>query len=354
MKKLQFIIFLFLQLVCYTIYGQNKVKIGAYYFDGWRNSRSTHLTPALVNNFSTREPKWGWVTSTQSIVNDQIKVAANSGLSFFSFCWFYKKDGDHPLNSALKFYLNSPNRNQLQFSLLISNHAGYELGPSNWSDFQTRMIKLFKQPTYVTVNNKPLITFFSFQTLIKQFGSTQNVAMAFKKFKLEAVRQGLIGIAIASCVPNDSKSIELAEECGFDILTGYNYHDVPLFRKSGNLPIETMIATERKIWNSFKTLSNLKYIPVSTLNWDPRPWANKENKYATLPHYTGYSRKSVVKSVQGCAEWLLKNGSYTTSERIGLLYAWNEYGEGAYLTPTRKGESFADGISEALKNLIAQ
>jgi hypothetical protein len=354
MKTIFSYIFCILQFVSCGLYSQNKVKLGAYYFDGWRSTRSVHLTSALVTKFSSREPKWGWVTSSQAVVDEQIEVAANNGLDFFSFCWFYKKEGDHPLNSALNFYLKSRNKDQLEFGLLISNHTGYEIGPENWVDFQRRMIKYFKQPTYIMVNSKPLITFFSLQSLIKKFGSTRNVADAFRKFRLEAARQGLDGVTIASCVSNDVKSVRLAEECGFDILTGYNYHDVGLFRQSGNVPIERMIDTERKIWNSFKTLTKLKYMPVSTLNWDPRPWANKGNNYGNMPYYTGFSKKSVVKSVQGCAEWLLKNGKYTTAERLGILYAWNEYGEGAYLTPTKHGESFSQGITEALKNANVQ
>jgi hypothetical protein len=354
MKKICYLAILILQFFRCEVYSQTKVKIGAYYFDGWRSNRSVHLTPSLVRDFPSREPKWGWVTSTQAIVDEQIKVAAHDGLSFFNFCWFYKRGGDHPLNSALNFYLSSPNRSQLEFSVLISNHAGYEIGPANWSDFQGRMIRLFQQPTYLKSNNKPLITFFSLQTLIKQFGSTQKVAAALRKFRLEAVRQGLAGITIACCVPNDLKYIRRAEECGFDILTGYNYHDVGLYGQSENVPIEKMMAVERKIWSSFKTLSSLKYMPVSTLNWDPRPWANSQNRYAEMPYFTGYSKKSVKNSVQGCAEWLLKNGDVTTADKIGLLYAWNEYGEGAYLTPTKNGDSFSSGILEALDSLTGK
>lgn len=338
------------QLVNCKAYSQTRVKMGAYYFDGWRNIRSVHLTSSLVNNFSSRQPKWGWVTSTQKIVDEQIKVASKNGLSFFSFCWFYKKGGDSPLNNALNLYLKSPNRSLLEFSLLVSNHEGYEIGPSNWRDFQTRAINLFKLPGYVKANNKPLIVFFSLQTLIKQFGSAEKVAIAFESLREQARREGLAGVSIAGCVSNDPKNILLAERCGVDILTGYNYHDVGLFRQSGSVPIEKMASTERQMWNSFKSLTNLQYIPVSTLNWDPRPWANKSNRYSTSPYYKGYSKQSVYNSVKGCADWLQKNTSNTTPEKIGLLYAWNEYGEGAYLTPTKNGENLAEGIIKALNN----
>ena len=36
-------------------------------------------------------------------------------------------------------------------------------------------------------------------------------------------------------------------------------------------------------------------------------------------------------------------------EKILLLYAWNEYGEGAYLTPTaEEGPSYLDAVKDGL------
>src|SRR5438034_1397685 len=74
--------------------GSMPIQLGAYYFDGWAKAVSGHLTPRLRDSFPDRKPKWGWVTSTPEIVKDQIDLAADAGLSFFSFCWYYP-DYDH-------------------------------------------------------------------------------------------------------------------------------------------------------------------------------------------------------------------------------------------------------------------
>ena len=63
------------------------VRFGAYYFDGWTGIYPWHITPELVKSFPNREPKWGWITSSQEVMNEQISLASKSGLSFFSFCW---------------------------------------------------------------------------------------------------------------------------------------------------------------------------------------------------------------------------------------------------------------------------
>ena len=51
-------------------------KIGAYYFDGWSGT-TFHITDELRQSYPEREPIWGWMTSSQEIVDEQIKYAWN-------------------------------------------------------------------------------------------------------------------------------------------------------------------------------------------------------------------------------------------------------------------------------------
>src|SRR3954469_22288370 len=68
----------------------DSIKIGAYYFDGW-TGKTFHVSPKLRDSFPERKPVWGWVTSTPEVVHEQINLAADAGLSFFNFCWYYAK-----------------------------------------------------------------------------------------------------------------------------------------------------------------------------------------------------------------------------------------------------------------------
>jgi len=335
-----------------VLYGQTSPKIGAYYFDGWRSESSVHLTKSLKHDFKTRKPRWGWVTSSQNLMDAQINEAVSNHISFFSFCWFFKKGVSSPLNNALEFYLKSPNRKSLEFCLLISNHHGFELGPENWNEFTRRIIPLLKEETYLKVNQKPLIIFFSPQSLVRRFGSTRAVSNAFNQLKNAARISGIEDVSIAACVSAERSSVAQAERCGFNLLTGYNYHEAGLDKKSKEVPIRDMQNAEKNIWNTFKLYTSLKYIPVSTLNWDPRPWSNSENRYSEKPFFVGYSTESVFNSVSSCIKWLDKNVKHTTEEKIALLYAWNEYGEGAYLTPTDNFKPL-DGVKEAIKSRTA-
>jgi hypothetical protein len=335
---------------------KNNLVLGAYYFDGWTGTYPIHLTKSLVDSFSSRKPKWGWITSTQEIVDQQIIEASNAGLSFFSFCWFYNgkdKYKQEPLNRALNFYLNSKDRNRLKYCLLITNQVGFHIRPKDWPIITTELIRQFKSGTYLTVNKMPLLVIYSMRDLINTFGSPNNVHNALDSLRSVAQIQGLGGVVVAVCEVPDLKNIEMAEKCGFDIITGYNYHNNLVFTPSRqDIPIDSMQMNERVLWDRIPSMrSSLKFIPVSTLNWDPRPWATSSNKYMRLPYFTGYSSASVYQSVKGMLSWIQHHKeSVTYPEMIGLLYAWNEYGEGGYLTPSANGDNMLDGVKRALND----
>jgi hypothetical protein len=333
------------------LYGQiQKASIGAYYFDGWTGAYPYHITTALKDSFSEREPLWGWVTSKPAIMDEQIKSASAAGISFFNFCWYYSRKrnySEEPLNNALKLYLNSDLSSTLKYSLLVANHEGFEIGPDDWPFLMKYWCDNFKDKRYQTANGKPLLTFFSLQTLIQKFGTIIQVRAALDTLRAWSEN----GVTIAVCVPPEKQIIELAKGCGFDILTGYNYHWAGFSIGSKEIEIDHLCSGEIEVWNKIVQLSNGLYIPVSTLNWDPRPWANKTNNYHKGPYYVGYSPESVYKSVKSGLSWIVENSHHTVCERILMLYAWNENGEGAWLTPCKNGDNVSEGIKQVLREI---
>jgi len=332
----------------------SKLKVGAFYFDGWNGKNAYQLNPHLISNFPERKPIWGWVTSTQDLVNEQIKTAEEYGISFFTFCWFYNKNktgslDDDQKNTALKFFLKSEYKSKLEYSLLVSNHKGYEINKHDWNVLISYWIKLFKDPRYLNVNNKPLITFFNLEGLIKTFGSINEVKLALNKFRDTAVKSGLNGVTIAVCLSPTISRVRSAENIGFDLLTNYNFHKEGFKSQLNEVKaIENMTQAERHIWTKLSTISNLPQIPTVTLNWDPRP--TEVGKKNISSRYIGFSGKSVFNSINNAREWVNVNSNHVTEEKIVTLFAWNEYSEGAWLTPSRKlGNSLLDGVQRALK-----
>ncbi|CAL1518823.1 glycoside hydrolase family 99-like domain-containing protein [Chitinophaga sp. MM2321] len=320
------------------------INLGAYYFDGWTEG-SHHITPLLKNGFPEREPIWGWVTSTPDIMKKQIDAAADAGIQFFSFDWYYREGlSNIPLNNALSLYLDAPNKQRLKFCLMVANHKPYLTTPQSWKTLTGQWIKLFKDPTYLKVNEKPLLIFFSVSSLVTEFGDAAAVHKALDSLRHVAVAEGLKGGTMAVCVgPSEVRD---AEACGFDILTGYNYHVVGFTPGQAENPIQQMLAGDRSIWEKISGTTSLPYIPVATLNWDPRPWRKTDE---VVQRFTGYSQQSVYNDITALQEWIAQHPGQTPKERIALLYAWNENGEGGWLTPSKiLGDSLLQGIRKAI------
>ncbi len=350
---LLFVVALFLPLVTNAA----PAKLGAYYFDGW-TSKTYHVTDRLKNEFGQREPVWGWYDNTSEIMERQIDFAANGGLSFWAFCWYWPEKGDHttPLNNALGLYLEAKNRARLQFCLLVANHGGYRIGPKEWPEVCAQWIPLFKQPTQLTVDGKPLIIFFSPGELIKAFGSPEAVKSAFDQLRAEARAAGLPGVTIAGCKTPDLKltgsEFEPIRACGFDVFTGYNHHTAcQLAPNTKAQAFAGLIPGHEAVWNALAERGGRPCIPVVTAGWDMRPWEALDCPIEKQSIYFADRSPALLRQFTRAAlDWVAANPSRVTAEKLILFYAWNENGEGGYLTPTKaEGTAYLDAVKAALE-----
>jgi len=324
-----------------------RAKAGAYYFDGW-TGQTFHITDRLRTEFAAREPVWGWRDDSPDVMRRQIDYAADAGLAFFSFCWYYPEGAkkETPLNSALELYLKAPNRDRLQFCLLVANHGGYKIGPNEWDAVSRRWIELFKSPAHLKVGDKPLLIIFAPGELVKSFGSAKAVREAFTSLRAMAKAQGIPDVAIAACV-RDSQYFKMLEECGYTLFTGYNYPGFGATGTEKKQPFAGMIEGHLKIWDNFVE-SPLPYIPAVTTGWDMRPWEPAANPPGSM-YYPDRTPAEVGRFVSQAVAWLDRHPDKATPDRLIVLYAWNENGEGGYLTPTQSdGTAWLDAVKKAL------
>lgn len=338
------------------LYAQDKaageLRVGAYYFDGW-TGKTSHITRSLREDFKGRKPVWGWITSRPEIIQKQIIAAAEANIDFFSFCWYdsdlSKKNLAEPRNNALSLFVKAKEKKGLKFNLLVANHYGYLIGPADWDRVTKTWIDLFEDEAYLKFKEKPLLTFLSLRMLLSTFGSAVKVKSALDKLRADAKARGLEGVEIAICVAPKQADADLAKACGFDLLTGYNYHDQTLIAGQSVSPIAALSPKEQSVWAGFLKLG-MPYMPVSTLNWDPRPWDETNKAKKASPHFDGYSPASVYQSVKGLKKWTLENHPSGEGVQVAMIYAWNEYGEGAWLTPSQQYQNkFLRAVKEALK-----
>ena len=320
---------------------EKPATIGVYYFDGWagKNRQTdnpdepwaknapTHLTRRFVEEFSGREPIWGWRDDSQEIMERQIDLAADNGVDFFLFCWYWADDGgeinintikNDSKHTSLDLYMKAKNKHRVKFSLLIANHSGFDIkGPDNWGKATEFWMQYFKDPQYVTVDGNPLVVLFGSDGI-----DNEGLAKMQEVSKKEGLKNGL---AIAGCGGNARKKSGFTHSTHYNVVPGYaDGSEEHKFQELIDATKAQWIGTEQQ-----------PYIPLLTAGWDKRPWENRDRPRGEGWYYPDSSPELFKNFLTDAIKWMDDNPTKTTKERVVLIYAWNELGEGGYLVPTK-------------------
>lgn len=312
-----------------------RATVGAYYFEGWagRNSLAdnaaepwahtapTHLTRRMLEEFADREPLWGWRDDSQEIMERQIDLAADGGLAFFAFCWYWHADVEEirkdPKHTGLELFLKARNNRRLQFCLLVANHKGFQLeNEDQWKKAADLWMPYLTHPRHVKVDGKPLIIIFS---------PSNGNAAGFAYLQAAARKAGLPGVAIAACYGGPV-------EMGYTHATHYNI--VPGYvQGSQEHKYAELVEAHKKAWQAARPQP---YVPIVTAGWDKRPWEGPKGLgQAAGWYYPDRSPEQLAAFLEEAIRWMDEHPGQTTAERLVLIYAWNEYGEGGYIAPTK-------------------
>ena len=120
------------------------------------------------------------------------------------------------------------------------------------------------------------------------------------------------------------------------MLTGYAY---PLgwLNGGGNQPFRKLIEGSEKIFSQFVEQAPLPYIPVITAGLNSRPWNRGSIRPRKCRSGIPTARRSWSKNSSGLGvRWLDEHPDKTTPQRLMLIYAWNENGEGGYSTRPKR------------------
>jgi len=323
-----------------TVHRTNGYEVGAYYFSGWSHAQNNNLTPLLLSQpFRRFEPVIGWYDDSQAQVDRNIQQASAVGINFFSFDFYdtarSRYATDKTLNEALGYYLTSSQRYRMNFAVTFIDQAPFVPRAGEWPGLVKTWIALFRQPDYVRVNGKPLFTVFSPEHMREIFGSSKSVAAALAYLRSQAVKAGLPGVTIAvgaTLVPNFNMGRvgQLRVE-GYDVMTGYNYHAVGGEKYRKAVPYSRLVQENRQMWDRVARNIARPYIPVITSGWDQR-FSYREQKTAII--YAGRTPSQFACYATAARRWVDANATRTVKEKIVMVFAWNEIGEGGHIIPT--------------------
>jgi len=312
-----------------------RATVGAYYFDGWAGKSErwkddpawtalnppTHLTKRMIEAFADREPIWGWRDDSLAVMERQIDLAADHGIAFFAICWYWNKDPQKveqdPKHTGLQLFLKAKNNHRLKFCLLVANHQGFLFqGADEWQQATEGWLPYLKHPQHVTVAGKPLVIIFN-------SGNGDQDGLA--RVQDSARKAGLPGVAIAGCGGGDAKR-------GFTHTTHYNI--VPGYASGSEThKFAELVQAHQRAWRG---TPEQPYMPTLSVGWDKRPWEG-DRGLGQKPgwYFSDRTPDQLAAGLESAIAWMDRHPEQTTAERIVLLYAWNEFGEGGYLAPTK-------------------
>ncbi len=313
--------------------------IGVYYFPGW-NATSEYWNDlkGLPGSRSSgipwpeREPLLGfnYPEENRSVAEQHITWASQYGITFFAYDWYW--DGNQsPREHALKAHLRASNKNDVLFCLLWANHTEV---PNNILEFDLMVdywiANHFNQSNFYFLDGKPVVFIFSPARLDQnahKFGQSAQALLARANSKARSKGyQGVYFVAVTNEVPSsavESKYLSLM----YSAYTGWNY----VITFSGDLvkDYNHMVDTYLKIYEAAaKTAARLPYFVAASPGWDSRPWHGKN------AHVRENSTPEKFERMLIGAKKLLD--IQKTSPKILMIEAWNEFGEGAYIEPTKK------------------
>jgi hypothetical protein len=308
-----------------------RARVGVYYFDGWAGKHRqadsaawarnapTHLTERMLKDFADREPIWGWRDDTPAIMEQQIGWAADHAIDFFSFCWYWGKDPkairEDPKHVGLELYLKAKNNARLRFCLMIANHQGFLFdGTGEWKKAWDVWLPYLKHKQYVTVGGRPLLIVFN---------PANGDKTGFEYLQQAAAKAGLRGLAIAAC-GEGSTAMGFTHRTRYNVVPGwFKGHEAHKYRE--------LFEAHKATW---KGSPRQPCIPALAAGWDSRPWEGPSG-YKPCWYYPDRTPEQFASFVRQAIEWMEKNPTQTTAEKLMLIFAWNEYGEGGWLAPTK-------------------
>jgi hypothetical protein len=251
----------------------------------------------------------------------EIEYARAARITYWAF---QHNPVDNPLSLQLKYYLQVPAKDRINFALIS---AAWKLTPPE----VTRVVKLMQDPSYQKVQSKrPLLYISRFQ---RQEGE-KDLGAAIDRLRAEAKAAGLAEPYIVAMEFNPERAAGIAKQYGFDAISTYTTRT----GKAG-APYANLARGVERYWERSKA-TGVKVVPIVMTGWDNRPRKPAPSKAQMrgrperlgMFHYEQAKPEEIGRHVASAIRWVRDNPGAAADSII--IYAWNEFSEGGWLAPT--------------------
>jgi len=318
----------------------------------------THFGWQKIETWPERRPALGFYDEgTPEVADWHIKYAIEHGIQAFIYCW-YRSDFSPEIHQRLGHavhdgLLKARYLDMFNFSIMWENSNGR--GVKSIDDmidnlFPFWMNNYFKNPSYLKIDNKPVLFVWKPGRVAPEVGGPGGVKKMFELMRKECRKQGLAGLYIIGCVDIANRELleKMAEE-GWDAssaycITGNTYvESVKDVEGIPTVPYEAYIEGMKQTWLEKKKFGALPDIVDVMVGWDPRPW-HGEN---TSSYRIGSTPEKFKVACEYAKEIVDSTPGNGLDRRVIVFDNWNEFGEGHYIEPcTGYGFGFVDVIRD--------
>jgi hypothetical protein len=331
-KRIFFILFFISIFIIPSKAYSKDISVGAYYFPGWSESNSIawyRNGSDIRKKYPHLEPLMGWKgIDSVRFLKKEVEIAEKYGIDFFAIDWYwdFKKKSEF-WDYAVKNF-KKLGKTKTKFSLMWANHYSPEEASKNIKDYieivdYWKKNYLFDKNYLKTPDGKPIIFIFSPWQLERELG-LQGAVNIINYMKTQANAYVIV-------IDNaDFKIYEKYNILGFDAIVGWNnLYTIQVNGNSKFVFYSTYKNAMEKLLNQvYLYNTNAPIYPSIIPGWDERPWV--ESPSITLINNNPKDFNDLLFMSKTFLN--LKNYKFN----MIMIESWNEFGEGAYIIPTKK------------------
>ena len=316
-----------------------EMLLGAHHCPLWESDKPNMWLNVLKH--PERTPALGFYSQDNPQVADwETKWAVEHGISFFIYCWYRTSQGGAvktQFGSAIHDALfKSRFADKMKFTIMWENQARGKAGVADERDLFTNLLpywmeNYFKHPSYLKVDNKPVLFIYRPEFLVQDLGGVTNVVKAFEQMRRACRVAGFDGLyLLGEYRGTDPKHLTLMKSLGLDYTFAYCWY-VP-----DNPTPERAIRTQMDYVRKTQELNILPQVVTVSQAWSG--WADEGTIWKIPP--ADYER--LLRQARDFTATLPK---HQLGSRMLLLDNWNEWGEGHYIAPYREyGFGYLDAV----------
>jgi hypothetical protein len=348
---------------------RDRALVGVNYFAGWWSELPNKWHG---HGWTAQEPDWrplhpervptSGEYNVQATMDREIAVAASHGVNFFSILWYYPQPGSgkeveaERLNRGLQTYLASTNAGRMRFMVEYCNAEAFSAtNDAQWSEAIRAWLPALRHPSALRVDGRLVFKVHDAYRFVMGNGADAVRCRRQLDTLRGAVREAGLGEMVIGCgvMSRTTLAPDAVVAKVFDFTA--TYMSIPAVEvREAEHPYEAL-AAEARTARTLHARDPIPWVPYLAAGWNPRPWTHPGADPNHRRFFAFPTRAEWTAELAAVREELAKGARLGIPRRDGTLcpaftiYAWNEFGEGGIVAPTRGSGAM---MLEALRDVF--